>query len=140
MNIDKAVGLCRRTVRQYHLLQMVLIVAIWKAGDILVCLTAAPLPGSIVGMLLLLFFLHRGLLDLSSIKRGTDWFLAEMLLFFVPAVLVVLDHREFLGRTGLKILAVILCGTVAVMICTALTIEMYFRWLSRSGDGRHVHG
>jgi holin-like protein len=140
MYIAKAVALGRRTVREIYLLQVASIIAIWKIGELLVYLTAVPVPGSIAGMLLLLVLLHGGLVDLSSIKRGADWFLAEMLLFFVPAVLAVSDHREFLGWTGLKILAVILCGTVVVMTCTALTIEMCFRWTRRSEGGTHVTG
>jgi len=30
-------------------------------------------------------------------KRGADWLIAEMLLFFVPAVLALLNHKEFIG-------------------------------------------
>jgi holin-like protein len=134
MYLAKAVDLSRRTVRDNYLLQAALILALWKTGEVLVYLTAVPVPGSIVGMLLLLFLLHGGLVDLSSIKRGADWLLAEMLLFFVPAVMAVLDHREFLGWIGLKILAVILCGTAVVMTCTALTIDLCFRWRRGSED------
>lgn len=134
MYLSKAVALSRRTVRDHYLLQAALILALWKTSEVLVHLTALPVPGSIVGMLLLLFLLHRGVVDLASIKRGADCLLSEMLLFFVPAVMAVLDHREFLGSTGVKVLAVILCGTIVVMLCTALTIDLCFRWLRRSGD------
>ncbi|MDB5989400.1 MAG: CidA/LrgA family protein [Herbaspirillum sp.] len=138
MNIDKA-GLGHRTIPKNYFFQMALIVVIWQIGESLAHLAAVPVPGSIAGMLLLLFLLHSGLLDLSSIKRGADWFLAEMLLFFVPAVLVVLDHPEFLGWTGLKILGVIVCGTFVVMTCTALTIEICFRLMPKNERGSHVH-
>jgi holin-like protein len=46
-----------------------------------------------------------------------------MPLFFVPAVLAVLDHRELLGAVGLKIVATILGSTFAVMVVTALTVD-----------------
>jgi putative effector of murein hydrolase LrgA (UPF0299 family) len=51
--------------------------------------------------------------DLStlSIRRGATWFISDMPLFFVPAVLAVLDHRELLGALGLKIVATILGST-----------------------------
>jgi holin-like protein len=140
MSITKVIALGRRTIRDYCLLQVVSIIAIWKTGEVLAYLTAVPVPGSIVGMLLLLVLLRCGMVDLSSIKRGAEWLLAEILLFFVPAVLAVSDHPEFLGWTGLKILAVILCGTAVVMTCTALTIEMCFRWIRRSEGGTHVTG
>jgi holin-like protein len=58
-----------------------------------------------------------------------------MLLFFVPAVLAVMDHREFLGLLGLKILSVILLGTVVVMSVTALVVDLGYRLSEAHGRG-----
>jgi holin-like protein len=54
-----------------------------------------------------------------------------MLLFFVPAVLALLDHRELMGMLGLKIFAIILISTTAVMCVTALTVDLCYRWTER---------
>ena len=40
-------------------------------------------------------------------RRGTEWFINDMVLLFVPAVLAVLDHRELFGLVGLKVLAAV---------------------------------
>jgi len=64
-------------------------------------------------------------------KRGANWLLAEMLLFFVPAVLALLDHGELIGLLGLKIFAIILLSTTAVMCVTALTVDACYRWSER---------
>jgi holin-like protein len=69
----------------------------------------------------------------ASLRRGAAWLLAEMLLFFVPAVLALLDHRDLLGFLGLKILAAVLLGTLAVMVVTGLTVEACFRFEARRG-------
>jgi holin-like protein len=50
--------------------------------------------------------------------------ISDMPLFFVPAVLAVLDHRELLGAVGLKIVTTILGSTLAVMVVTALTVDL----------------
>ncbi len=49
-----------------------------------------------------------------------------------------LDHREFLGLLGLKILIVILVGTATVMGVTALTVDLCYRWRSRHALVDHV--
>ena len=90
-------------------------------------LTGLPLPGGIVGLVLLLGLLATHRISLCSLRKGANWFLAEMLLFFVPAVLAVLNYPQMLGLLGLKILAVILGGTVAVMTVTAMTVELASR-------------
>lgn len=137
MDLHTMIATGKRAIRQYHALQIGLIVAIWKLGDVLAHASTLAIPGSVVGMALLLVMLRCKVIALPSVKRGADVFLAEMLLFFVPAVLAVLDHPEFLGWLGIKLLAAILLGTVLVMICTALTMEMLFR-LSRNKAGHHV--
>lgn len=124
----------RRTARRNRFVQIGLIMAIWLAGEALVRATGLPVPGGILGLgaTLVLLLSHR--VSARSLSRGANWFLAEMLLFFVPAVLAVLDHREFLGLIGLKILLVIVLGTLAVMATTALTVEFCYRWSLRHAD------
>lgn len=111
--------------------QMLLIGLFWFIGEIIARFTHIPLPGGIIGLGLVLLALGFGWLSLSSMKRGANWLLAEMLLFFVPAVLALLDHKEFIGLLGLKILLVILAGTFVVMSVTALTIDLCYRWTLR---------
>jgi len=130
MTSRKLVTLCQRSLDLSRPLQILLLVAFWLAGDLFVRGTGLPLPGGIVGMFLVLGLLASRWISPVIMRRGAQWFLAEMLLFFVPAVLAVLDHREFLGWIGLKILAVILLGTVIVMGVTALTVDLCCRWTS----------
>lgn len=137
MDLHNLMTVGRRAVRKHYVLQIALIIAIWKMGELLAHVSTLAVPGSVVGMALLLVLLRCKIIQLPSVKRGADVFLAEMLLFFVPAVLAVLDHPEFLGWLGLKLLVAILLGTVIVMTCTALTMELLFR-LSRNKVGSHV--
>jgi holin-like protein len=62
-----------------------------------------PIPGGIAGMFIVLELLTSRKRGVIWLRLGSSWLLPEMLLFFIPAVLVVLDHREFLGIVGLKI-------------------------------------
>ncbi len=112
-------------------LQIGAVLFFWGLGTALAVASGAPLPGGILGLALLLALLLSRRLSALSLRRGTNWFLAEMLLFFVPAVLAVLGHREFFGLIGLKILAVILVSTISVMVSTALAVEACSRWMSR---------
>jgi holin-like protein len=128
----------RRLIHRSRLLQIGLVLAFWFAGEAVVRLTGLPVPGGIVGMLMVLALLSSRRLSRFSMRRGAEWFLAEMLLFFVPAIPAVLDHREFLGLLGLKILMVIVVGTLAVMAVTAVTVDLCCRWRSGHGSGHPV--
>ncbi len=111
--------------------QIAVLGAFWFFGDTAARAMGLPIPGGVIGMLALLTLLGTGLMKVTSVGGGAKVLLAEMLLFFVPSVLAVLDHREFIGAVGLKIAAVIFVGTVMVMVVTALTVDLCYRWQAR---------
>lgn len=121
----------RHALHRSALAQIGVIIAFWLLGEMIVRLLGISLPGGLVGMAIVLVLLSSRRMSLFSMRRGARWFLAEMLLFFVPAVLAVVNHRELFGLLGLKILIVIAAGTLCVMGVTALTVELCYRWTSR---------
>lgn len=127
-----------RNCRRSRLLQVLVILGFWFIGDLAARMTGLPVPGAILGLFLLLILLGSGKIGLGTVRRGARLFLADMLLFFIPAVLAVLDHRELVGVVGLKILVVILVSTVMVMLVTAVAIDLCYRWLN--GGKKVCHG
>jgi holin-like protein len=140
MILRKFVLSSRLNLRRSRVLQGVLLAAFWAVGEGISRVAHLPVPGGIIGLGLVLLLLASGRLRAVSLRRGADWLLAEMLLFFVPAVLAVLDHREFLGLLGLKLLGVVLTGTLLVMGATGLTVDLCCRLspsLVRPEGARH---
>lgn len=123
----------RRRLRGSRLAQVTIILLLWLAAEALVQRCRLPLPAGILGMLVLLGLLATRWVSPRTFGRGAEWLLAEMLLFFVPAAMILLDHRQMFGWLGLKLLLVVLGGTVLVMVSTALTVELLYR---RAGHGR----
>ena len=121
----------RLALRRSRVLQVALIVLFALLGQVLAKALGLPVPGGVIGMALVLALLATRRLRVRNVHRGASWLLAEMLLFFVPAVMSLLDHREFLGMLGVKLLVVILLGTALVMAGTALTIDLCYRWMNR---------
>lgn len=121
----------RSLLRRSRVLQIVLLILFSLLGQALANVAGLPIPGGVIGMALVLALLASGLLRVRNVHRGASWLLGKMLLFFVPAVMSLLDHREFLGVLGAKLLAVILLGTALVMVGTALTIDLCYRWMNR---------
>lgn len=114
-------------MRRSRLLQIAVLCGLWLAGNAVSAAAHLPIPGAIVGMLLALALLASRRVSLFMLRRGADWLIADMLLFFVPAVLAVTAHHELFGLLGLKILMVILVGTSSVMAVTAFTVDVCHR-------------
>jgi holin-like protein len=111
--------------------QVLMIVLVWFVCDQTSRRLHCPIPGSLIAMALLLLALLGGVVPAVGLRRGADWLLAEMLLFFIPAVMAVWEHLPLLQEEGGRILLVILAGTALVMVTTAVLVDLMFRWNRR---------
>ena len=131
IDLRPAMLVARRRIRQSRIAQICLILALWWASAAVVRLLSLPVPSGMLGLALVLILLATRRISLFTLRRGTEWFVGDMMLFFVPAVVSILDHPELIGPPGLKLLVVIVLSTLAVMITTALTVELIYLWRLR---------
>ena len=87
-------------------LQLGFYIGLFIACDRLVTWLHLPLPANIVGMLLLLALIVTRVVPLNWVKAGSRWLLAEMLLFFIPAVVAVVNYGDLLRVDGWRICVV----------------------------------
>lgn len=111
--------------------ELAVLIAFWWFGGWLAKATGLPLPGGVVGLGLLLALFASGAVRPALLQGGAGLLLAEMLLFFIPALMSLLDYGPLLRSEGWKILLVIMCSTLLVMLVTALSVEGMYRWRSR---------
>jgi len=96
----------------------------YGAGEILARLIHAPLPGSVIGLALILLALHLRLLKPAYLRDGAHGLLSRMLLFFVPAVPGLITHPEFATMLGVRLMLVVVIGTLLVMGVTGAVVQM----------------
>ncbi len=107
--------------------QIALLAAIWLLADIAVRTLHLPLPANLTGMLLLLVCILLGVVKAQWFSAGARWLLAEMLLFFIPAVVAVVNYQELLLQEGWRIMVVLIVSTVLVLGTTALVVDKVYR-------------
>src|SRR5471030_291484 len=115
------------------LTELVVILAIYLLGCQLSTWLAWPIPGGVIGMALLLLAFALGLVKPAALQMGAGLLMAEMLLFFIPALMSLLDYGGLLRADGWRILLVIGVSTLMVMLVTAFTVELVVR-LRRSHE------
>ena len=108
-------------------LQVTLLTGFWFIAEEISSRWLPQLPAGVLGMFLLLCGLLTRTLQLSWFKLGARWLLAEMLLFFIPAVIAVVKYPEMMRHQGLAILLVIVLSTLFVMAVTALAVDSVYR-------------
>ncbi|MDE1337825.1 CidA/LrgA family protein [Vibrio aestuarianus] len=109
------------------LLQIVILSLIWFVAQYLVTTFHLPLPANLTGMLLLLALIMFRVVRVDWLRKGATWLLAEMLLFFVPAVVAVVNYQDIVQQDGLRILAVLTASTMVVIAVTAWVVDKVYR-------------
>ena len=114
-----------------HIIKTISQVALFFLFSQFGSLTAAffhiPLPGSIIAIALVFLLLQSGLLRLEWIETGANCLIAELMLFFVPSAVGIIQYRQLMLMNGLRFEIVILLSTLTVMICTGLLAEVIHR-------------
>jgi len=106
------------------LIQVAVFYLFYKIGVVLQSTFDVPVPGSIIGMVLLLILLLTGLVKERYLQDGANVLLIYLPLFFVPATVGVMNHFGFLFRTdGLIMLFALLIGTILVLLSSGLIAQ-----------------
>jgi putative effector of murein hydrolase LrgA (UPF0299 family) len=85
-----------------------------------------PLPGPVIGMLLLLFALRWPIVH-NSVQVVAEFLLQHLSLLFVPVGVGVMTHLNVLGQYGVRIAIVIVLSTWISLAVTALALRALMR-------------
>lgn len=107
--------------------QIIIILAVWSCAYVLQKLLNLPVASGVLGFFLLLFLLEMKWLKLAYVERGAELLLAELLLFFIPPVVGVIQYQDLLIASGWKILLVILISTALVMMVSVYSVRLLLK-------------
>ena len=93
-----------------------------SAGEALVRLAGAPLPGPVLGLLLMLFALRWAPVQ-RDVEAAAGVLLAHLSLLFVPVGVGVVTHLDLLAEYGARMLAVVVLSTWAGIAVTVLVLR-----------------
>lgn len=103
--------------------QFLIILIICVTGEILNKVVHIPLPGSIIGMILLFICLLFGVIKLEMIAEISKFLLDHLAFFFIPAGVGLIAYAGILKENLLPILVICFVTTFLVMIITGWTVQ-----------------
>ncbi|GAA4723269.1 CidA/LrgA family protein [Brevibacillus fulvus] len=121
------------------LVQVAIMVLFTVVGDLLAKWFHLSVPGSMIGMLLLFIALQLKWIKLEWVELGGNFLLAEMLLFFVPSAVGIVQYQSLIVSDGSRIMFVILLSTIIVMALTGISAEYVSRIKEGKKDGERQH-
>ena len=98
-----------------------------------------PIPGSIVGMLLLLFLLYFKIINLKLIENVSTLILANMAIFFIPPTMRILDLMHLIKGDFIKIIILMMLTTFITMGVTGKIVDVLIKVMNRNGVKNDGH-
>ena len=106
------------------LLQLALILGICYAGDLIHDFTEIPVPGNILGMLILLLLLCLKIVKLEQIREISDFFLKRLAFFFLPPAIGLMLVGDDVKSEWPLLLFLCIVITIVTMAATGWTVQL----------------
>ena len=114
---------------------MTLLLIYQLAGEVSVRLLALPVPGPVMGMVMLfLTLMIRGRV-VRAVEPASSALLSHLSLLFVPAGVGLIVHFSRLGNEWLPIGVTLLLSTIITMAVTALVMQWVTRLTAKREPG-----
>ncbi|QYN49804.1 CidA/LrgA family protein [Apibacter sp. ESL0432] len=103
--------------------QLGIILLLYFIGELIVFILQIKIPGSIIGMLLLLVSLQLNIIKVEDIKEVATFFLNNMLILFIPLGVGLASQWDLISKEWLAIIISIILSTFIVLLTVSLLIR-----------------
>ena len=114
--------------------ESILLLSIYFVGEIISKGLNLPIPGNIIGMILLFILLSTNVLKVEKVENLANFFLDHLAFFFIPAAVGLMTSFASLKGSILKIILLCILTTIIVISVTAVTVEFICK---RKSNGKN---
>ncbi|MFB6466835.1 CidA/LrgA family protein [Cytobacillus sp. Hz8] len=107
--------------------QVVLIFIISFVGDWIHRHLHIPIPGNILGFLILLTCLSFKIIPAKWVDEGSGFILAFLPLFFIPATVGIMNHPSLLSWQGIALILIVIISSIITLIAAGRTSQFLER-------------
>lgn len=120
-------------------LQILFLLFLNELGYIIVNLLHLPVPGNVVGMILLFILLLTGAVKLSWVEAASSLLIKHLAFFFIPIAVGLMTFGSLFLKSGLSFLIVIIGSIVVGMYATGFISQGLVKRKGSEADGRTHH-
>lgn len=103
--------------------ESILLLSIYFVSEIISKLLNLPVPGSIIGMILLFVLLTSNIIKIEKIENLANFFLDHLAFFFIPASVGLMTSFASLKGSIFKIILLCILTTIIVIALTGVTVQ-----------------
>ncbi|ASJ20950.1 CidA/LrgA family protein [Brachyspira hampsonii] len=103
--------------------QFTIIFSIYSIADIFSKTLRLPIPGNVIGMILLFVLLALGIIKENHIDEASDLLIANMSMLFIPGTLAIIDEYKYVKAEIIPFVIICLLLTIIIMVITGLSAQ-----------------
>lgn len=103
--------------------ESILLLSIYFVSEIISKLLNLPIPGSIIGMILLFVLLTSNIIKVEKVENLANFFLDHLAFFFIPASVGLMTSFASLKGSIFKIIILCILTTIIVISVTGITVQ-----------------
>jgi len=107
-----------------YLGQIAIITGAYFIGEAIQTLLKIPVPGAVIGLILLFLALYTGLIKVEMVEDVCDFLLSHMSFFFIPAGVALMTNFEMLSGNWIPFFAIIIITTILVWLVTFYVVKL----------------
>ena len=116
--------------------EAIIIFGIYLLGVLITDITGVPIPGNVIGMVILFLLLYLKVIKVEQISTISNFFLAHLAFFFIPAGVGLISSFSVIKNIWLQLLIVCFVTTAITMICTGLVVQKIANKKEGDKDGK----
>ena len=114
--------------------EAIIILGIYLTGDLISKGFNLPIPGNILGMIILLILLCTKVIKISQIENISNFLLDHLAFFFIPAGVELMNSFGIIKDTWLKLIFVCIVTTSIVIVSTGLMVQFISRKIHKDKE------
>lgn len=112
--------------------ESLIIICIYLLGEIISKGLNLPIPGNIIGMIILLILLCTNIIKVEKVETISSFFLDHLAFFFIPAGVGLLTSFDIIKSSLIQILLICIIATSLVIVVTGLIVQALLKLTSKS--------
>ena len=114
--------------------EAIIILGIYLLGEFISQVLSLPIPGNILGMIILLVLLWTKVVKLDQIETISNFLLDHLAFFFIPAGVGLMTSVGIIKDSWLKLIVVCIVTTIIIIASTGLIVQYITRKNAKRGD------
>ncbi|MGG7178568.1 CidA/LrgA family protein [Clostridium paraputrificum] len=118
--------------------EAIIIFGTYLMGELISGLLNLPIPGNILGMLILLILLCTKIIKVEQIETVSNFLLDHLAFFFIPAGVGLMTSVGIIKDTWAKLIIVCIITTIVIIASTGLIVQFVSRKISKNKGSESI--